>query len=330
MAPSASPPEPTAKTAARRSVRALWSGTISFGLVNVPVHLFPAVRRVGVSFRSLDQDGTPLQRRYYCPQDKTDVHPEHILRGYPLEDDRYVIIRDDELEAVEPKKSREIDLRRFVDLNQVAPMFFNRPYFLTPRGDSNKAYRLLARTMEETARAGIATFVMRDREHLIAILAERGILRAQTLRFEDELRDPADVGLPTPVKVPRSHITDMGRLISQHRKDQLDTTWMEDRFARRVQRLAESKQRRHRDVVKLEQDSDEPSAEAIPEVDLLETIRRSLHPNGQSSSDRHSRESEEDLKNKSKNELYERAQQLNISGRSRMNKQQLIHALQQQ
>src|SRR6056297_2196044 len=157
----------------KRGVRSFWSGTISFALVNVPVELFPANRRTGVSFRMLGPDGTPLQRRYYCPEHQTDVHPEHIMRGFPVDEEQYVIVRDEELEAIEPKKSREIDLRRFVGISEISPLFFHRTYYLTPRGDTNKAYRLLADVLERSGRAGIATFVMRDREYLIAIMAEQ-------------------------------------------------------------------------------------------------------------------------------------------------------------
>src|SRR5690606_31886465 len=99
-----------------------------------------------------------------------------ILRGYEWAEGEYVVVRDEELEAIEPKKTREIDLRRFVDLSEIPPLYFERTYFLTPDGNSNKAYRLLAEVMERKQRAGIATFVMRDREYLVAILAENGIL----------------------------------------------------------------------------------------------------------------------------------------------------------
>src|SRR5207248_7073669 len=106
------------------------------------------------------------------------------------------VVTDEELERLAPEKSRDIDLRRFVEAEAIPPMYFERSYFLVPAGGSAKAYRLLAATMEETHRAGIATFVMRGKEYLVAILSENGILRAETLRFSDEIRSPEDVGLP--------------------------------------------------------------------------------------------------------------------------------------
>ena len=136
------------KSRGKRRARAaglhpFWSGTISFGLLRVPVNLFPAKRDAGVSLRMLAPDGTPVEQHYYCPRDEQHVPQEHLDRGYPLEDDRYVIVQDEELEALAPEKSRDIDLREFVDITEVPPAMFERPYFLTPAGDSTKAYCLL-------------------------------------------------------------------------------------------------------------------------------------------------------------------------------------------
>ena len=121
------------------------------------------------------------------------------MRGYELADGTHIIITDEELEAIEPVKTREIELREFVDRSEVAPAYMERGYYLTPDKGATKAYRLLADVMEKTRRAGIATFVMRDREYLVAIFAQNGILCAETLRFHDEIRDPETIGLPRPV-----------------------------------------------------------------------------------------------------------------------------------
>ena len=138
----------------------------------------------------LDQDGTPLARRWFS-QDGTWLDDDDIVRGFEVDDDKYVVVTDEELEALEPRKSRDIDLRRFVPREAVDPRYFEHGYLLAPASDSTKAYRLLAAVMEETDRAGIATFVMRDKEYLVAILSENGVLHAVTLRFADELRSPA-------------------------------------------------------------------------------------------------------------------------------------------
>ncbi|MGH7471964.1 MAG: Ku protein, partial [Longimicrobiales bacterium] len=140
--------------------RAIWSGTITFGLVSVPVHLFPASRSAPMGLRMVDADGTPLQRRYVCPEHDQEVEWDDLVRGYEIADHQFVVVTDDELEALEPKRSREIDLRQFVPLEQLDPRFFERGYYLVPADESTKAYQLLASIMEKSGRAGIATFVM--------------------------------------------------------------------------------------------------------------------------------------------------------------------------
>ena len=198
----------TNETRARKlPFHAFWSGSLSFGLVNVPVLVFPATRHSGVRLRMLSPKGVPLQRRFFCPRDGKEVAADEIVRGYELDDGSYIVVSDRELEAIEPDKSREIDLREFVDLAEIAPAFLERGYYLTPLKEATKAYRLLADVMEKTRRAGIATFVMRDREYLVAIFAENGILCAETLRFHDEIKSPEDIGLPKAVTVPRQRVS---------------------------------------------------------------------------------------------------------------------------
>lgn len=334
------------RQAGRSGARSFWSGTISFGLVSVPVHLFPASRPGGVALRMLDDDGTPLSRRYYCPEENRDVHPEHLVRGYELDNGDYVIVRDDELEGLAPKKSREIDLRSFVNLSEVPRKFFERAYFLVPAGDSTKAYRLLAEVMEHTQRAGIATFVMRDKEYLVAILSEEGLLRAQTLRFADEIRDAEEVGIPKPGKIPRQQAARFERMIRQHEKDEVDLDALRDTYAAAVRGLVERKRRSGEDLVEnTEAPTDEGDAGEESGVDLLQQIRRSLRASGTGSGNGRSRRSDgrsrsandrgRPSSNKdrapreepSKEALYERAKDLNIPGRSRMTKGELARAI---
>ena len=243
--------------------RPMWSGTISFGLVSVPVMLLPAVRSGGVRMHMLAEDGTPLSRRYYCPADGREVHPEHILRGYEVEKDKYVVVRDEEIEALAPDKSRDIDLRRFVDLADVDPIYFDRAYFLMPGSETNKAYRLLAETMEKSGKAGIATFVMRDKEYLVAIIAEAGILRAETMRFHDEVRSPEDVGLPDPVKVSKADTQKVEKAIRKLTEKTLDLSELEDDYTERVMKLVEKKSKQDKDVVETEEAAADEEVESL-------------------------------------------------------------------
>jgi DNA end-binding protein Ku len=257
---------------------AFWSGTISFGLISVPVRLFPASRGSRVSLRMLDEDGTPLRRRFYCPAHDRLVEDDEITRGFELEDGDPVVVTDEELEAVSPGKSREIDLKRFVEARSIPPLFFERAYFLTPSGDTNKAYRLLADVMERTGRAGIATFVMRNKEYLVAILADAGILRAETLRFHDEVRGPADVGLELDPDVDDAEVKRFAKAIDALVEDKLDLDEMKDESGAELRELAERKARKGQDVVEVSAggNGEEEDDGDVVEVDLLETIRRSL------------------------------------------------------
>ncbi len=268
-APSDAAPEPTA-------VRGFWSGNLAFGLVSIPVSLVTAQRSSRVALRMLSPDGTPLKRRFFCSKDDVALEPDDIVRGYEVEKDRFVVVTDEELKALAPKLSQEIDLRRFVPLADIDPMHFEHGYFLVPGKGSGKAYRLLARIMEERARAGIATFVMRGKQYLVAIIARGGLLRAETLRFADELRTPADVGLGKTPDVAEQAIADMTKRIRSLRADTLDTDELEDTHTRKLLDLIEAKRRAGRDVVAAPEAADEEESAGAEIVDLMKYLKESI------------------------------------------------------
>ena len=274
---------------AKAAPHSIWSGTLAFGLINVPVDVLPATRRATPSLRMLGPEGTPLARRYFCPSHGRTVEPEEIVRGYEVEEDRFVTIRDEELEALEPEKSREIDLERFVDADTIPPLHFQRGYVLTPAGDSNKAYRLLAEAMEATGKAGVASVVMRGNEYVIAVLAEGGILRAETLRLSDEVRDPSEAGLGDEPDPDPRQVKGFEDAIGHMEATELDLEAMADDNAQRLRGLARRKLEEGTDVVDPfaespgsgrtpdpEEASEEDGPEPRWEVDLLEAIRSGL------------------------------------------------------
>ncbi|HEY0337481.1 MAG TPA: Ku protein, partial [Burkholderiales bacterium] len=237
--------------------RAFWSGTITFGLVSIPVDLFAAVRPRRTAMKMVDTKGKALGRQYYCPKDNKKLANDEIARGFETEDGKMVVISDEELEAIAPDKTRDIDLRRFVPIEQIPPMYFQRPYFLAPSGKSNKAYHLLAETMERTRRVGIGSFVMRDHEYLVAILSEGGVLRAETLRFADELHTPEDMGLPKRRKAPHNRVTALSKEIAAATQDELDPHELSDQYAAAIQKLADAKRKNAKDVVRVSGAEDE-------------------------------------------------------------------------
>lgn len=248
-----------------------WSGTLTFGLVSIQVDLYSAQRPKATSLKMVDRQGAALRRRYVCPRDHKPLAGEEIVRGYEIEEGRYIEVADQELEALEPKKSREIDLRCFVDVGEVDPASFQHAYFLVPAGTVNKAYRLLAEIMERRGRAGIATFVLREREHLVAIIAEGGILRAETLRFADEIRSPDAIGLPAAGKAPPAKVDRMRKEIARLLQKEFDPELLRDRHGQRLLDLARQKLAAGEDVVERPAPAAVEGAEII---DLMEIIKQ--------------------------------------------------------
>lgn len=246
-------------------------------MVSVPVDIYSATRSEGIALRMLAPDGTPLQRRYFDPETNRDLAYEDLVRGYEVEKGEHIVLTDEELDSVAPRKTRDIDLRLFVDVGELDPVYFERSYVMVPAGDSTKPYRLLAEVMEKDGKAGIATAVMRNKEYVIAIVAEHGILRAETLRFAAELRSPSDVGLGKPHQPPANLVKAFEREIDKAAKPNLPASELGDRRTEKLRALIESKRSRGKDVIQAPEvvdkaeESDEPDAE-----DLFATIRKSL------------------------------------------------------
>jgi len=237
--------------AEQQGARPFWSGTLTFGLVSVPVDLYPGNRTNRAPLRMLGPEHEPLARRYYSEKTGRDLDTDDMVRGYEIDKDKYVVVTDEELERLAPEQSRDIDLRRFVDLESIPPIYFDRSYFLVPAEGSEKAYRLLVDTMEKSRLSGIATFVMRGKEYLVAIFPENGILRAETMRFPDEFRSAKEVGLPEPKTIPAATVKKFERLIAKHSARALPLKELNDEKTERLLKLIEKKRARHQDVVKV-------------------------------------------------------------------------------
>ncbi len=231
----------------------------------------------------MSPEGSLLERRFHCPRDDRELRHGDIVRGYELDDGSYILIEDRELEAIEPQKTHEIDLREFVALSEISPALLERGYYLTPDKHATKAYRLLAEAMERAGRAGIATFVMRDREYLVAIFAQNGILCAETLRFQDEIRDPATIGLPAVVPAIKQRVTAFERSINALQARSLSPSELVDQDTQKLKAIIEKKRRAGKDLVRVPVEGDGVDSDGESDVDLLETIRRSLRHGGTSS-----------------------------------------------
>jgi DNA end-binding protein Ku len=255
--------------------RSMWTGSLSFGLVNVPVSLVTAVRDVDLHFRQLhEKDGAPIEVRRFCSQEDTEVPYEEITHGYELDDGGQVIVSDLELQAIEPRRTRTIDIERFVDLADVDPISFDHPYFLVPAADDDgalRAYRLLAEVMSETERAALGRFVMRAREYLALVRERDGALTVTTMRFADEVRDTKDVEAATQkAHQPTRKQLEAAVAVIEELTSEWEPDKHKDRYQARLKRVVDRK--RKGETIKAPEVTEAPAAG----VDLMEALEQTL------------------------------------------------------
>jgi DNA end-binding protein Ku len=168
--------------------QAMWSGTISFSLVAIPVELVKAVEPDKVPFHILHRkDNSPLLRRMYCPREGKPVDFNEMVRGFEIGPDKYVTVTNEELESLSPERSRTIEIMEFIDMKDIDPIYYDHPYWLIPLKGGEKAYRLLAEVMDQTGKVGLSKFVLREREHLAAMRSINGALSLTTLHYSEEI-----------------------------------------------------------------------------------------------------------------------------------------------
>ena len=220
----------------------------------------------------LGPDGRPLARKYFAEKTGKDLDADETIRGYEIDKEKYVVVTDEELDRLAPEKTRDIDLKQFVPADSIPPIYFERGYFLTPAAGSQKAYKLLAETMDKSGLAGIATFVMRGKEYLVAIFSEKGILRAETMRFADELRSPSDIGLPKKKEAPKATVHKFEKLIASKSKKQFSPSKLEDKQTESLLKLVKKKQANRANVVRVDEEVDTDHKV----VDLVQILKKSL------------------------------------------------------
>jgi DNA end-binding protein Ku len=256
--------------------RALWTGSLSFGLVNVPVQLVSAVRDLDLHFRQLhEKDKAPIETQRWCSEEEKEVPFDAITRSYELDGGKSVIVTDEDLEAVEPRRTRTIDIEQFVDLADVDPIYFNHPYWLVPAGDDEgaaRAYSLLLGVMEQTDQAALGRFVMRAKEYLAIVRARDGALTLTTMRFHDEVRSAKDVpsagGKSTK---PSAKELDAAVSLIEALAGDWDPEKHEDRYRKRLRQVVNKKRKGQT----IEVDSaDDKAPDAVP--DLMAALEESL------------------------------------------------------
>jgi len=314
--------------------RSLWTGSINFGLVSVPVKLFSATEDKDIRFHQFERDtGERVRIRRVAEGTDREVPFGQIDKGYEVAPGEYVIVTPDELEAVEPGRSRSIEIEDFVALDEIDPVYFDSTYMVAPADEgAARPYRVLQAAMEQSGRAAVARFVMRSKQHMAVVRPANGRLVMETLYFADEVRTADD-------------ITEMGHLdgaaepsdkelaMAEQLLESLTTDWdperYEDTYRVRVLELIESKAEGKAIVT----DKDEESA---PVIDLMAALEASVKrakagratARGGSSGDTAVEGSaSDDVAEMSKDDLYEEAQRLDIAGRSKMTKDELADAV---
>jgi DNA end-binding protein Ku len=300
--------------------RSLWTGSLSFGLVNVPVALYSATRDQDLHFHQLhEKDTARIDTRRFCAEEDKEVGLDEIGHAYDLENGKTVVITDEDLEGVAPRKTRTIDIEAFVDLADIDPVFFDHPYWLAPTGDSEgprRAYQLLVEAMGAEDRVALGRFVMRNKEYLVTIQVRDERLALTTMRFADEIRstDGIDTGGRKPAKAALEQAV---ALIDALATDWDPKAW-KDCYRARLEDVIERK-RKGRKIT-----APKPDKPRAPVPDLMAALEKSL---ADLTGGKPAAESDGGLDELSRGELYERATKAKVKGRSSMSKDELVEAL---
>lgn len=256
--------------------RAIWSGSISFGLVNIPVKLFAALRDRDVRFHLMSGDGgCRLHRKLVCPETGREYEFNETAKGYEIAPDQYVLVTDEELEQLRPERGRTIEISDFVEIDQIDPVLFDRPYYLTPEKNGAKPYRLLLEALRESGKVAICRFMMRTKEYLAALRPIGDALCIETMRFADEVVPVDEIGgIPEEIRISERELAMADQLI-----ESLTTTFdpesYRDDYRERVLEMIERKAEGKTIAA--------PKAESHSGkvIDLMEALRKSLADVGQ-------------------------------------------------
>jgi DNA end-binding protein Ku len=254
--------------------RAIWSGSISFGLLNVPVKLSSAVARRGISLREIrESDGARIRHRRVAEGTDEEVPYEKIQKAFEITSGNYVPISKDEMAALAPEKTRAIEVQDFVDLDEIDPIYFDSPYYLGPADGAEKAYSLLGSAMERSGKVAIARFVFRNKEHLAALRAENGVLTLTTMRFADEVVPPGELDDVIPDKKPKvaAKEVEMAEKLIDSLTSDFDPSAYRDEYREELMSLIERKAEGKEIVA-----SESPEPEATKAPDLMAALEESI------------------------------------------------------
>ena len=264
--------------------RVLWKGAISFGLVHVPVSLYPATRNEGVSFDMLDKrDFSPVGYKRYNKKTGDEVSWGDIVKGYEYEEGQYVVVTDEDFRQANVKATQTVEIVSFVEAGAVAPYYFETPYYLEPGKRGEKGYALLRDVLARTGRVGIAQVVIRSRQHLAALLPVERMLVLNTLRYADEIRDAKELAFPGAGKA--AGISEKELQMAERLVDDMSETWEPERYKDTYRddlmaRIEQKIKSGETHVVTAEGEEPAAAAPTAEVIDLAALLRRSLEQKG--------------------------------------------------
>ena len=307
--------------------RSLWTGTISFGLVNVPVRMYSAIEEHTLHFHFIhEQDESRIGYEKICKKEGKPVPDEEIVRAFEFEKDEYVYMTDEDFDAAKVEGFKTIDIRDFVPYDEIDPIYFRKTYYLGPQDGAEKTYALLRDAMAKSGLAAIAKFIMRDRQNLACLRVRDDVITLEQMYFADEVREHKELA-PGKVEVPAQELKMAEALIDSY-AGAFEPEKYEDTYRDTLCEIIQAK-RKGKEV-----HVDRRVAEEEAPSDLLAALRASVEaaqkgerPIRRSGSNGDSADSDDGLAALSKDELYDRAKKADIPGRAKMSKDELVEAL---
>jgi DNA end-binding protein Ku len=299
--------------------RAIWTGSIAFGLVNVPVRMYSAVEEHTIHFNFVHApDGSRIGYEKICKAEDKPVPDDEIVKAFEYEKGEWVYMTDEDFEAAAAENHRTIDIRAFVPFEDIDPIYFERTYYLGPEENGERVYSLLSRAMDDSGLAGVAKWVMRDRQNLGLLRVRDGAIVLERMHFADEIRSTEGIA-PGDVKLDKSELEMAAQLIEQY-SGKFKPEEYRDTYRDALCEIIEAKRKGEEVRVEVEPEPEAPT-------DLMAALRASVEAARGRRHPASARKGTEDLQGKSREELYELAKKADIPGRSDMSKEQLVEAL---
>lgn len=251
-------------------MRTLWKGAISFGLVNVPIKMYTATEKKEIKFNYLHEKcGTPIKYERHCPTCDVEVSQEEIVRGYEYQKGQYVILRDEDFEAVPDERTKTIDIMDFVDLTEIDPIYFEKSYYLEPSQGGEKAYALLKKAMQETGKIAVAKVAIRSKETLVVLRVYQNVIAMATIFYPDEIRSTAGLtGIQIEPKLHENEIQ-MATSLIQNLSGRFDASKYTDNYRETLMQIIRTK-------IAGGEVTQAPGRETGKIIDLMEALRASI------------------------------------------------------